>query len=170
MEPFFAVPQVPQKAPMIFVATMGGTVRLVNRVDKSDKSDPVHSSGCVVATTGGTVRLVHRVDKSDKKRKVHVRCDLSLASTKATKKHTTRVGLAVPGPFQRVRCCHNGWYGATCQSSRQKRQKKESNRSELAFPRLAFPRLGVCLESTFAPRDKTNQLDQEPRTNTVRQY
>ena len=28
---------------------------------------PVHSSGCVVATTGGTVRLVHRVDKSDKK-------------------------------------------------------------------------------------------------------
>jgi hypothetical protein len=28
---------------------------------------PVHSGGCVVATTGGTVRLVNRVDKSDKR-------------------------------------------------------------------------------------------------------
>ena len=25
---------------------------------------------------------------------------------------------------KRVRCCHNGWYGATCTSSRQKRQKR----------------------------------------------
>ena len=29
---------------------------------------PVHSSGCVAATTGGMVRLVHRVDKSDKRK------------------------------------------------------------------------------------------------------
>ena len=29
---------------------------------------PVHSGGCVVATTGGTVRLVNRVDKNDKRR------------------------------------------------------------------------------------------------------
>ena len=53
---------------------------------------PVHSSGCVVATTGGTVRLVNRVDKSDKRVNGTVEPLLeSTKATKASRQKAKRI-------------------------------------------------------------------------------
>ncbi len=85
------------------------------------RGSPIHSSESVAATVGGTVEPLIECTKGTKKsdpssihHKHHsIQCITSITSINQKKNYS-------------VRCCHNGWYGATCTSRRQKRQSKHT--------------------------------------------